>query len=154
MACRLRPADEEENMERKPQTIPVRISDSEDLMLLAAPMPGLEPQNITVSITDHVVQIKGEERGPRQHELDLKIAEWRIGPYFREVSLDQPVNGAMTNATYGNGVLVLSIPKAKNGKGSDAEFQLKQIEPTRGERIGYTGSDIRPAADEGKERAS
>jgi len=141
-------------MERKPQTIPVRISDSEDLMLLAAPMPGLEPQNITVSITDHVVQIKGEERGPRQHELDLKIAEWRIGPYFREVSLDQPVNGAMTNATYGNGVLVLSIPKAKNGKGSNAEFQLKQIEPTRGERIGYTGSDIRPAADKEKEPAS
>jgi len=141
-------------MERKPQTIPVRISDSEDLILLAAPMPDLEPQNITVSITDHVVQIKGEERGPRQHELDLKVAEWRIGPYVREVSLDQPVKGAMTNATYGNGVLVLSIPKAKSGYGSNAEFQLKQIEPTRGERIGYMGSDIRPAADGEKERAS
>jgi len=38
-------------------------------------MPGLEPQNISVSITDRVVQIKGEERGPRQHELDLKLAE-------------------------------------------------------------------------------
>ncbi|HEY1232093.1 MAG TPA: Hsp20/alpha crystallin family protein [Candidatus Binatia bacterium] len=141
-------------MEREPQTIPVRISDSEDVILLAAPMPGLEPQNITVSITDHVVKIKGEERGTRQHELDLKVAEWRIGPYIREVSLDQPVNGAMTNATYGNGVLVLSIPKAKSATGSNAEFKLKQIEPTRGERIGYTGSEIRPAADGKKERAS
>jgi hypothetical protein len=28
----------------------------------------------------HVVQIKGEERGPRQHDLHLKVAEWRIGP--------------------------------------------------------------------------
>jgi hypothetical protein len=46
-----------------------------DLVLLAAPMPGLEPQNISVSITDRVVQTKGEERGPRQHELDLKLAE-------------------------------------------------------------------------------
>ena len=141
-------------MERKPQTIPVRISDNEDLILLAAPMPGLEPENITVSIRDHVVQIKGEERGPRQHELNLKVAEWRIGPYVREVSLDQPVNGAMTNATYGNGVLVLSIPKAKNGSGSNAEFQLKRIEPTRGERIGYTGSEIRPTGNGEKERTS
>jgi HSP20 family protein len=141
-------------MEHQPQTIPVRISDSEDLILLAAPMPGLEPQNITVSIKDHVVQITGEERGPRQHQLNLKVAEWRIGPYVREVSLDQPLNGEMTNATYGNGVLVLSIPKSKNGQGSNAEFQLKQIEPTRGERIGYTGSEIRPAADAEKERAS
>ena len=31
-------------MERKPQTIPVRIFDNEDLILLAAPMPGLEPE--------------------------------------------------------------------------------------------------------------
>jgi len=100
-------------MEREPQRIPVRLSNSEDLVLLAAPMPGLEPQNISVSITDRVVQIKGEERGPRQHELDLKLAEWGIGPYFREVSLDQPVNGAMTNATYGNGVLVLSFRRQR-----------------------------------------
>jgi HSP20 family protein len=78
-------------MECDPQTIPVRISNSEDVILLAAPMPGLEPQNISVSIRDHVVQIKGEERGPRQYELDLKLAEWRIGPYFREVSLGEPV---------------------------------------------------------------
>jgi len=141
-------------MERDPQTIPVRISASEDVILLAAPMPGLEPQNIYVSIRDHVVQIKGEERGPRQHELDLKVAEWRIGPYFREISLDQPVNGAITNATYGNGGLVLSIPKAKSGNGSDAEFQLKAIEPTRGERIGYTGSEIRPMLNAEKERTS
>jgi HSP20 family protein len=141
-------------MERDPQTIPVRISASEDVILLAAPMPGLEPQNIYVSIRDHVVQIKGEERGPRQHELDLKVAEWRIGPYFREISLDQPVNGGITNATYGNGVLVLSIPKAKSGNGSDAEFQLKAIEPTRGERIGYTGSEIRPTRNAEKERTS
>ena len=109
-------------------------------------MPGLEPQDISVSITDQRLRVKGEERGPRQHELNLKVAEWRIGPYFREISLNQPVNGTMTNATYGNGVLVLSIPKAKSGKGSNAEFQLKSIEPTRGERVGYTGSEIRPTS--------
>ena len=52
----------------------------------------------------------------------------------------------MTNATYGNGVLVLSIPKAKTGKGSNTEFQLKSVESTRGERVGYTGSEIRPTS--------
>ena len=68
--------------------------------------------------------------------------------------MDQPVNGAMTNATYGNGVLVLSIPKAKSGTGSNTQFQLKAIEPTRGERIGYTGSEIRPTGNGEKGRAS
>jgi len=73
----------DENYGTRPQTVLYRIS-SEHVILLAAPMPGLEPQNISVSMRDNVVQIKGEERGPRQHELDLKLAEWRIGPYFRE----------------------------------------------------------------------
>ena len=99
-----------------------------------------------MSITDQRLRVKGEERGPRQHELNLKVAEWRIGPYFREISLNQPVNGAMTNATYGNGVLALSIAKAKSGKGSNTECQLKSIEPTRGERVGYTLSEIRPTS--------
>jgi HSP20 family molecular chaperone IbpA len=47
-------------MEREPQTIPMRISESEDLILLAAPMLGLEPQDISVSITD---QRLGQRRG-------------------------------------------------------------------------------------------
>lgn len=131
-------------MEREAQTIPLRISHSEEQLLVAAPMPGLEPQNISVTINDQVLTIKGEERGPRQHELNLTVAEWRIGPYFREISLGEPVNGALTNATYGNGVLILSIPKGSNGNGSNAEFRLQPIEPTRGERIGYKGRDIRP----------
>ena len=67
-------------MEREPQRIPVRLSNSEDLILLAAPMPGLEPQNISVSITDRVVQIEGEERGPRQHELDLNWPSGALAP--------------------------------------------------------------------------
>ena len=56
----------EENYGTRPQTVLYRIS-SEHVILLAAPMPGLEPQNISVSMRDNVVQIKGEERGPRQH---------------------------------------------------------------------------------------
>lgn len=50
-------------MERDPQTIPVRISNSEDAILLAAPMPGLEPQNISVSIRDHVVPSRPAVKG-------------------------------------------------------------------------------------------
>ena len=66
-----------------------------------------------------------------------------IGPYFREVSLDRPVNGAMTNATYGNGVLV-DRSEGEERQRLQCGVPLKAIEPTRGERIGYTGSEIRP----------
>lgn len=132
-------------MEREAQTVPVRIYESGNHVMLAAPMPGLEPQDISVSIADHTISIRGEERGPRQHDLELLIAEWSIGPYSREIVLEQAVDGALTNATYGNGVLVLAMPKASDARGVDAEFTLEPISATRGERVGHTGSAINPA---------
>ena len=131
-------------MDREAQTVPVRIYQAGNHLMLAAPMPGLQPQDISISIADHTISIRGEERGPRQDNLELLIAEWNIGPYFREIALEQAVNGALTNATYGNGVLILAMPKARDAQGIDAEFTLEPISATRGERIGHTGSAINP----------
>lgn len=127
------------------QEIPVRIYKTDDLMVLVAPMPGLEPGDISVTVdNDHVV-VQGEERGPRQHERDLLLAEWTIGPYRREVALPEPVSASLTNATYGNGVLVLSMPRATEDRPAAREvIRLQVIEATRGEHVGHTGHDVRP----------
>jgi HSP20 family protein len=132
--------------ERRPtvQTAPVRIYQSEGRVMVAAPLPGLEPQDITVTITGSKVTIQGQLRGPRQDERDLAVAEWNFGPYYREVTLPHPVDGARANATYGNGVLVLALPKVEPGaESSQAEFRLEVIEPTRGAHVGHTGRDKR-----------
>jgi len=127
------------------QEIPLRIYQTSELIMLVAPMPGLEPGDISVDIAGDRVRIHGEERGPRQHDRDLLLAEWTIGPYHREVTLPQPVDAALTNATYGNGVVVLSMPKAAEGRAPAGEtIRLQVIEATRGERVGHTGHDIRP----------
>jgi HSP20 family protein len=127
------------------QTIPVRIYQSDEQIMVAAPMPGLEAEDISVRVAGDQVEIQGAERGPRQHERDLLLDEWRIGPYYRKLSLPQNVNGPLTNATYGNGVLVLSMPKMNEGERSlQVDFQLQPIASTRGERVGHTGKEIHP----------
>jgi HSP20 family protein len=128
---------------RQAKRLPVRIYQSENQFALAAPVAGLEPGDITVAIEGKRVTIQGKERGPHQHDLDLLKAEWTIGPFFREVVLPKNVDGSLANATYGNGVLVLTMPKA-NGreKPTRTEFTLEAIEPTRGERIGHVGHKI------------
>jgi HSP20 family protein len=132
-------------MEREPQTVPVRIYQSDKHIMMAAPMPGLEAGDISVNISGAAVTIRGEERGAGQHERDLLLEEWSIGPYYREVSLPQAVDGSLANATYGNGVLVLSMPKLKPGhRAARADFQLHAIDTTRGERVGYSGKAIHP----------
>lgn len=129
------------------QAVPVRVYDGEDHLTVAAPMPGLKPEDISVTIDNDCISLSGEERGPRQHERDLYLAEWTIGPYLRELMLPARVQGALTNATYGNGVLVVSMPKAKGDEPStSARFRLRTIGPGRGERVGHQGRAAQPAS--------
>jgi len=62
------------------QTVPVQIHQTDDRIVLAAPMPGLEPEDISVAVTGDRVTIRGQYRGSRQDQDDLLVAEWMIGP--------------------------------------------------------------------------
>ena len=129
------------------QTIPVRVYRGEEHLMLAAPMPGLEPENISVTIHGDTVSIQGDERGPGQRDREMIIEEWAIGPYFREVKLPETVDAELTNATYGNGILVLSMPKCKHTQpDSHASFKLHPVDATHGERIGHSGMVTGPRA--------
>lgn len=131
------------------QLVPVRMYQGVDRVMVAAPMPGLEPENISVTVKADTLIIRGEYRGPHQEQRDLLIAEWAIGPYYRELELPQAVDGARTNATYGNGVLVLAMPKLEPGQDrSDCEFQLQVVTATRGERVGHSGRDLHETSTE------
>ena len=127
------------------QQVPVRMFQSDERLTLAVPMPGLEPEDITVIVEGDRISLSGEERGPRQHDKDLFLAEWTVGPYLRELALPARVLGSLANATYGNGVLVVSLPKASGTQPSTgASFRLTSIGPGRGERVGHRGQDAQP----------
>ena len=127
------------------QTVPVQLHQADDRLVLATPLPGLEPQDIAVAISGDRLTIRGAYRGSRQEQPETLVSEWTMGPYYRDITLPQPVNGVLTNATYGNGVLVLSMPTLAPGQqGGDTEFRLEAITGAKGQRIGHTGSNIQP----------
>ena len=126
------------------QTIPVQLHCADQLLVLAAPMPGLEPSDITVVIDGDRVSIDGTYRGSRQDQPDILVSEWTMGPYHRDIILPQPVNGGLTNATYGNGVLVLAMPVLlPRTPGEKTEFRLDTITGTRGQHVSHTGGASR-----------
>jgi HSP20 family protein len=136
------------------QTVPIQLHQTDDRLVLTAPMPALEPQDISVTISGDRLTIRGTYRGSRQDQPEVLLSEWTMGPYYRELVLPQPVNGVLTNATYGNGVLVLSMPKlAPGAQGEYMEFRLETIKNTRGQRIGHTGSDIKPTTTQARRRS-
>jgi HSP20 family protein len=109
-------------------------------------MPGLEPQDITVTVCGDDLVIHGALRGPNPGHVDAIMVERTVGPYLRELTLPEPVEGELANATYGTGVLVVSLPKAAAPrKPSDAEIRPEVGESARGARVGHVGRDVRPA---------
>jgi HSP20 family protein len=123
------------------------MHETDDRVVLAIPMPGLEPADIVVSIGADTIVVHGELRGPHQAGIPAVMAEWTVGPYHREVELPRAVNGPLTNVTYGNGVLVVTMPRLREAAQSrPAELRLSAIAPARGERVGHVGRTPRPDA--------
>lgn len=137
----------QENVE--PQSVPIKMYRSEDRLMVAVPMPGVEPEDIAVEVTpEGRMVLDGALRGTLKGIKELLVDEWSIGGYHRELSLPLAVNADLANLTYGNGVLVIALPLAE--RMHPAVLGLSTLEPTRGLRAGnaghYFGEDVGGAA--------
>lgn len=126
----------------QPQMVPVKIYATEERLTIAAPMPGMEPEDIVVTVTPHgMVVLEGRLRGMLKGVKTLLANEWNAGPYFRIIPLPCPVDGTLANVTYGNGVLVVMLPVAQQHRA--CRLTLDEITPTHGERANSAGTPVR-----------
>lgn len=122
----------------KQQHIPLKVYRTADRLMVAAPMPGLEPEDIIVEVMpDGVLSLHGELRGRLKEVKELLLDEWSAGAYHRELALVAPVNGECANVTYGNGVLMVTLPISDQTL--PARLVLTRMTPTHGERRGNAG---------------
>jgi HSP20 family protein len=125
------------------QTVPVKMYRSGERLMIAAPMPGLEPTDLRVEIMpNNRIVLRGGLRGIRQDEKDLLLNEWTVGNYGRTLDLPVPVNGPLANVTYDNGVLVIALPVAQQT--SPAVLNVPPVGEAHGERIGNAGRPPQP----------
>ena len=128
----------------KTQGIPAKMYRTADRITVAAPMPGLEPQNISVEIgAGPSVTLHGEVRGLLKDDKDVLMDEWTPGPYHRELDLPSQVDGERANVTYNNGVVVVVLPVAQ--KTRPAHLAMNVVSATHGQRTGHSGHET-PAA--------
>ncbi len=122
----------------KIQQIPIKMYRTPDLLMVAAPTPGLQPEDILVQVTtDNRIIIQGELRGMLKDIKTLLLDEWSVGGYHRELALPVAVDGEHANVTYGNGVLVIALPLCEQSK--PATLTLDKVATNRGEHVGHTG---------------
>jgi HSP20 family protein len=87
-------------------TLALDVAEKDNAYIVKASLPGVNPDDIDISITDNVLTIRGETK------VEYHLRERRYGSFSRSISLPAPVNADAVEASYENGVLTLHIPKA------------------------------------------
>jgi HSP20 family protein len=97
----------------------VDVYDQNDELIVKAEIPGLEKDEVDVSIEGNTLTIKGEKH--KEHEVkhqDYYRAERTFGAFSRSVELPVSVQTDKVNATFKNGVLEIRLPKSEEAKKS------------------------------------
>ncbi len=95
----------------------VELKDTPEALILKAEIPGVEKENLDVSVTRTAVQISGEHRFEKREEDKGTVrTELRYGRFQRTISLPVPVAHDQSQAEYRNGILTLTLPKAEEVK--------------------------------------
>jgi HSP20 family protein len=132
-----RDEDRQPGGERQEQWIPVNVYETEEDVVVVAPMPGVESDNIDIEVHGHRMTLRASMRGPDQAQRRYFVHEWTYGPYERTVELPTEVDAGSANASHGNGVLVVSMPKAVHAR--SIRIPLRQVTSERATHQGHSG---------------
>lgn len=90
----------------------VDIVEEKDRFLLHADVPGVDPQDIEVSMDNGVLTLAGERRSENvSEENGFRRVERATGRFYRRFNLPETADADNITAKSRNGILEVSIPK-------------------------------------------
>ncbi|MBE3076372.1 MAG: Hsp20/alpha crystallin family protein [Actinobacteria bacterium] len=93
----------------------IEIMDNETQMTIEAALPGVGPEQMEVSIRGDSLTIRAERRHVRQIEKEgRQWQEFSHSSYSRSVQLPRTARADAAGASFGNGVLTVTIPKGES----------------------------------------
>ena len=106
--------------------IPLDIVRNEDNVTVLATLPGVNPDDIDVTVDDGVLSIKAETKADEERkDGDYVVRERRYGKFHRSMRLPENVDADHAEPHYENGVLTIKLPVAESKK-------AKQLKVTAG----------------------
>lgn len=102
----------------------VDVEETADHFLISAELPGLNKEDIKISIIDNRVVLSGEISEEKEvREANYYLKERARGKFSRSITLPSPVNTAGADATYKDGILSLKLPKAEEAKPKEIKIK-------------------------------
>jgi HSP20 family protein len=111
----------------------VDVFDTSDAVVLKAELPGMKIDDIQIEVDDNVLTIKGERTFEEKVDEERYYrVERRYGSFQRSLALPQGVKPDEIEATYEDGILEVTVPKAEAMKPKRIEVRpvQKTVEAT------------------------
>ena len=92
----------------------IDFTETDAELRVAAELPGFEEKDLKVSLEDGVLTIEGERNAEVKNEDAKEVRRFETfhGKYRRSLRLPSEVNADAVKATYRNGILTVTLPKA------------------------------------------
>lgn len=102
---------------------PVEITEKDDMILVRAELPGVQKEDIEVTVHEDTITLKGTKKSEREKDEEgYHYSERSYGEFSRSFSLPKPVQAEGVKARFENGVLHVDIPVAEEAKPRKVEI--------------------------------
>lgn len=103
----------------------VDVEETKDAIVLRADLPGMNKKNMHISVEDGRLTISGERKGEHAAEgKNFHRIERTYGSFCRSFTLPATVLGDRVEASYKDGVLEVTVPKAEEVKPREIEIKV------------------------------
>ena len=110
----------------------IEISETDNAVEITAEMPGLERNDVDISIDDDTLTIRGEKRvEERGGDRNVQLSERSYGVFLRMLQLPPGIDPSSVQATMSNGILRIMIPKP--AKPEPKKIEVKEAEAKQGQ---------------------
>ena len=117
------------------------ISERKDAYLVTVEVPGVEPEDLDITMEDGLLTIKGERQFTSESsEQQFHRVERRYGAFRRSITLPAQVQADHIEATFDNGVLQIVVPKAE-----EAKPKRIQVRPGSAKILDASSEDTTPS---------
>ncbi|MBI4324353.1 MAG: Hsp20/alpha crystallin family protein [Chloroflexi bacterium] len=100
------------------------LYEDKDHLIVKAELPGMKKEEIDISLHDGTLTIAGERKPEGKYaDAEISRSERFFGRFQRTVNLPLLVESSKAKATYQDGILTVTLPKAEAAKPKQIEVK-------------------------------
>ncbi|MGC8976748.1 MAG: Hsp20/alpha crystallin family protein [Candidatus Ratteibacteria bacterium] len=109
-----------------PRPFDVDIYQDAENVVIKAEIPGMNKEDINVSLTEDTVTISAKKTEEKKVEKENYLRkEIRTGSFSRSFTLPCAVDREKVKATYKNGILEIVLPKSEKEKAKEVKVEIE-----------------------------